>query len=189
MVVNPDDPHPVTKEHVFWFGVIITEFARFELRMHLAAAGILNQDIGTAMILLGGMNFRQKVQTVWHLNRTIGADGKSSPEIAESLIEARKLSKLRNYIAHSTWTEGRKKGAIKPMFVGTHGDTLKVMGHDHNEPEYDVARLEAEARRLDATSQSLLDFLESSGLWARVQAKIETTASQTDSGLGGPNSK
>ena len=138
MVVNPDGPHPVTKEHALWFGVIITEFARFELRMHLAAAGILNQDIGTAMILLGGMNFRQKVQTVWHLNRTIGADGKPSPEIAESLIEARKLSKLRNYIAHSTWTDGRKNGAIKPMFVGTHGDKLKVMGHDHNEPQTDV---------------------------------------------------
>lgn len=167
--------YPVTKEHALWFGMLISEFAHFEGRMHVAAAGILNTDLGTATILLGDMNIRQKIQTLRHLNSTIGVHGKVNMEIKEALEEARKLSKLRGLIAHATWTTGRRPKSIKPMTLQLRGDVPKPRGHDHNEPDYTPDDLESEARRLNCASKKLLKALESGGLLKAVQAKFDAT--------------
>ena len=68
-------PSPVTAAHVLHFGYIIHVFAQIELDMQVATAGILGTDLGTAVILMGDMNYRQKRQTLRHLNSTIGIDG------------------------------------------------------------------------------------------------------------------
>ncbi len=172
-----DDKHfyAVTSEYATWFGVIISEFARFESQLYLAVAGILDTDLGTGLILLGDMGLRQKIQTVRHLNSTLGIKGRVNPVIEDALEEAKNLSKLRNWIAHNTWEKGRREGTIKPVIIGLRGEEIKLRGHEHNEPDFSLDYFKEEARKINANSSKLMNELRSTGLYDKVQANMEET--------------
>ncbi len=74
MTDNPDFS-PVTLDHATQFGLIINIFAKIEMQMQIAVAGMLNTDLATAVILMGDTHYRQKQATVRNLNETIGIDG------------------------------------------------------------------------------------------------------------------
>ncbi len=186
-----DDPNysPVTPEHAIHFGFIINIFAKIEMQIQIAAAGILDADLGTAVILMGDTHYRQKQTTLRNLHATRGVDGYLNPELTAILDEIAKLSKLRNLVAHATWTAGRQPGAIKPMGMVLRGGIPRPYGHDHNEKNYTVADLEASARNLEATSKRFERFLSDTGLEARVQANIDAIISSTTPSPGKPPSR
>ncbi len=179
----------VRPEHAACFGFIINTFAKIEMQMQIAAAGILDTDLGTAVILMGDTHYRQKQTTLRNLHATLGVDGYLNPQLTGILDEVSKLSKLRNHIAHSTWTAGRKPGSIKPMGMVLRGGTPKPYGHDDNEKNYTVVDLEASARRLEAISKRFTKFLSETGLEAKVQANIDAIISSTTASPGKPPSK
>ena len=174
-MADDKDLYAVTPEHARWFGVIISEFARFETRLFIAVGGILDTDLGTSLILLGDVNLRQKIQTLRHLNSTLGIEGHVNPVIEDVLEEVGKLSTLRNWIAHCTWNEGRREGTIKPMIIGLRGEEIKLRGHEHNEPEFSLDYFKEEAEKLIATSSKLMNELCSTGLYDKVMVNMEET--------------
>ena len=176
---DQDGTYPVTTEHVIYFGIIISMFAKLEHQMCIAAAGILGSDLGTAYILMGAMHYRQKRQTLTHLNATLGIGGAISASLKDLLNRLDRHSALRNWIAHAVWTNGRRADSIKPMQILLRSDTLRVIGHDHNEQDYTVDDFRNAASELDAIGGDWREFLETAGLEARVKAEIEEAKSRT----------
>ena len=176
-MTEPNQTSAVGTEHLLQFGIIIHLFAKIEALMQVAAAGILDTDLGTAMVLMGDMNYRQKRQTLKHLNTTIGIDGFVSEELTALLDDLHKQSKLRNWIAHATWNEGRRTGSIKPMQLYLRREEPVPLGHHHNEPDYAVEDLKISAKKLDDIDRRFNSLLKSSGLMARVEARIEAIKS------------
>lgn len=179
----------VTLEHAIQFGFIINIFAKIEMQMQITAAGILDTDLGTALILMGDTHYRQKQTTLRNLHATRGIDGYPNQQLIEILDEVSELSKLRNHIAHATWVAGRKPGSIKPMGMVLRGGKPRPYGHNQNEKNYTAADLEAPARRLEAISKRFTKFLSESGLEAKVQANIDAIISSTTASPGKPSSK
>lgn len=179
-----DDIDPVTVEHLKGFGAITHLFARSENLMYIAAAGILDVDMGTAIILLGDGSYSQTRQTLRHLNTTIGVEGQRSPEIQAYLDAAHKKSKLRNWVAHSTWVAGRRPGSIKPMQLILRSDEPKPLGHWHNEKDYTAEELWVHGADLHRLNYNFNVYLARTGLLQRVAAKSESTNSPTASSPG-----
>ena len=183
-MTKSDDLYPITPEYAVQFGFIISLFAKIELNMQTAAAGILEIDLGTAIILMGDINYNQKRQTLRHLNTTIGIKGYKSNELASLLDDLHKQSKLRNRVAHATWTEGHRPNSIKPMQLILRREEPKPLGYDHNEPDFTVEDLANEVKKLAEIDHRFVTFLNTSGLAARVEAKIEAIKSATASPPG-----
>lgn len=135
--------------------------------------------MGTALILLGDMNLRQKVQTVRHLNTTIGFEEYTSHELSNILDKTMKISGLRNDIAHNNWVSGQRPGSIKPIKLKLRGDEPTPMGHWHNEKSWTAQDLETEARNLDDHVAELDSLLKRLGVFAAVQARIDETKENT----------
>ena len=173
MAVDPNEPYPVTKEHALWFGFIISLFARFESHLNIAVAGILNTDVATGAILIGDMSYRQKRQTVKHLNSTIGVNGHFNKDLVEALDDAHQHSSLRNWIAHATWVRGQRPNSIKPMQLRLRGKAPDPIGVDEEERDYTAKELKAAAKDLDAAGLKLMRVLRETGLLDKVEANIE----------------
>lgn len=184
-----EDDIVVTQEHAVHFGFIINIFAKIELQMMIAAAGLLDSDLGTAVILMGDMNYRTKRQTLNHLNTTIGVEGNVDRRLTEILNDLDAMSSLRNSIAHSTWTTAQRPGAIKPMQLNIRAPVPKPLGHHHNEKSYTAVELRAEAIKLNCIHGRFVDFLAESGLQAKVAVKIEATKPRNSSSEGSPSAK
>ncbi len=180
----------LSADHLKWFGFFINTFARIELQMQIAAAGMMGTDLGTAIIAMHGSQYRQKRLAVKNLSRTLGINGKRIPELEALLDQVHKFSQLRNRIAHSTWTEGRRPGSAKPMVMTlSDDDEPGLLGHYHNERDWTPADLKAEAIKLEKLANDITDVLRSTGLEARVQAMIDKSKSSTSERPGKPSSK
>ena len=92
---DTDGYYSATEDHAMYFGIIISIFAKLEHQMYIAAAGMLNSDLGTAYILLGTMPYSQKRQTLVHLNTTLGVNGCTSADFRIILERIDKHSTLR----------------------------------------------------------------------------------------------
>ena len=181
------DTSQMTNDHLFLFGVIINTFAEIEIQMQFAAAGMLDTHLGTAIIMMGDTPYRQKQQTLRHLNTTTGIGGQINQEMVAILDDLNKRSKLRNQIAHSAWVNGQGPGTIKPMQVQLRGKRPRELGHWHNEKDYTVDDLKAEAQKLGAIHQRFGKLLEQTGLMARVEANIAQSAEPTSPSRSEPS--
>jgi len=184
-----DTPSVVTPEHAEAFGYIIHSFAKLELHMQTVVAGMLDTDVATAILLMGDTNYRQKRQTVRNIHQTRGIDGLVHPGLTDLLDEMHTYSGVRNHIAHSIWTSGQRPGSIKPMYLKLRSEFPAPVGHWHNEKDYTLEELRAAASSLNDISRRFVQFLEDTGLMARVTANIEKIAESTDESPGNPSSK
>jgi hypothetical protein len=188
MTTSEDEPVFSTL-HATCFGYIIAVFARIETNMMTCAAGILDTDLASAYILMADTHYRQKRQTLTHLNATLGVNGRISEELTAILDDVHKYSRLRNWIAHSPWVKGNRPGSIKPMQLILRGETLKPLGHWHNEQSYTADDLKDELYALEDVSNRFAAFLDSSGLKAKVRAKIAAIKPLTSEEPGKPSAK
>ena len=184
-----DIPSVVTPEHAKAFGFIIHIFAKLELHMQTAVAGMLDTDVATAILLMGDTNYRQKRQTVKNIHQTRGIDGRVHLGLTDLLDEMHSYSGLRNHIAHSIWTSGQRRGSIKPMYLKLRGKFPTPVGGKHHEKDYTLKELRAAANSLNDISRRFVQFLEDTGLMARVEANIDKIAESTDESPGNPSSK
>ncbi len=182
-------PSVVTVEHATAFGYIIHTFAKLEFHMQTAVAGMLDTDVATAILLMGDTNYRQKRQVVRNIHQTRGIDGYVDPGLTNLLDEIHAYSGLRNHIAHSIWTSGQRPESIKPMYLKLRGKFPAPVGHQHHEKDYTIEDLRAAANSLNDISRRFVQFLEDTGLMARVTANIEKIAESIEGSPGNPSSK
>ena len=184
-----ETPSVVTPEHATAFGYIIHTFAKLEFHMQTAVAGMLDTDVATAILLMGDTNYRQKRQVVRNIHQTRGIDGYVHPDLTNLLDEIHAHSGLRNHIAHSIWTSGQRPESIKPMYLKTRGKFPTPVGDWHNEKDYTLEELRAAANILNDILRRFLQFLEDTGLMARVAANMEKIAESTEESPGNPSSR
>lgn len=188
-MTNQDDVGVITNEFAMFFGLIISIFATIEHQMMICAAGILGCDLATAYILMNDTHYRQKQQTLRHLNTTRGINGYINQELIAILDELHNQSKLRNWICHAIWTTGNLPNSIKPMQLVLRSKEPKPLGHYHNEKSYTLSDLEECGRVLDTLQRRFNELLDSTGLRDKVSEAINATAASNDASPGSPNSK
>jgi hypothetical protein len=57
------------------------------------------------------------------------------------IADFNKYSSLRNAIAHNTWTRGRPKDFVKPVYISTRSGKAKIVGVHMNEKAYKIREL------------------------------------------------
>jgi hypothetical protein len=153
---------PISDEHYTAFGKIIQVVAQIDgLLDQIIIAIVRGQPpILPLLTLLGNkdkMDYILAMTTVSTLS-PITRDG------LEKLIgRVRNIQGLRNQIAHSSWRQGKRAGAIKPLTMSARS-TLKMLGTGHNEKEWTVKELNLEVERYKQLGTDLAAFMKTYGL-------------------------
>ena len=158
-----DDPIPITLEHMKWFGVIITNFARAELVIQQVLSAVHKHDIGPTMILTAGLGYTGKRDALLASLRAVNIPEAHRERIRWYLGEVHKHSGTRNNIAHAFWTNGTRPGSIKPHQLKVRGGALGLFGHDEEEPDHTLEEFEAMARELTRTLDDFSAYLKANG--------------------------
>lgn len=127
-------PDPVTYDHHAAFGMIIRSVAELD--------GLLDQIIiamvrgePTMLPILTPLGSKDKMDYVDAMAKESTLAPIAIHGLEKLISRVRNTHALRNQIAHSGWTAGRKPGTIKPvaMYART---TLKMLGIEHNEKQW-----------------------------------------------------
>lgn len=166
--------------HFKAFGELIYQYAGAETGLKFCLSGMLNLPPNIVMILTepySALNLRNVVTT---LAKEYQFDGVKAQELIQIIGEFKTFAALRNHIAHSRWTPGRRRGAIKPRTVDIRSEKAVWRGSDPDEPDWTAKEIEAAAKRLSALSYRTLQFMEAGGLTARIDAHIAAAKAETE---------
>jgi hypothetical protein len=137
-------PYALTDEHFRVFGAIVQWFASFEklieINIHQISGG---EAFGLTSLLMSQLGYKAKVDTLNSLLGMvrIGGDEKYNTAMKVIIADFNKYSSLRNAIAHNTWTRGRPKDFVKPVYISTRSGKAKIVGVHMNEKAYKIREL------------------------------------------------
>jgi len=158
--------------HLLAFGRIIYSFAAVESGIKIALTGALDTELDAGLIAFqpyGATDLRNVAKSI--------AKERLKPNLAEQFCQIvgdwYQFNTLRNYIAHSRWTDAPREGAIKPRRLSIREGRADWIGDSEAEDNYTAAELEAEALKLHNVNERLKRFLQSSGLADIIEAKVD----------------
>jgi len=176
-------PHWVTPDHYMAFGMIVNIVAEMEGLLDEVIFAITKADhtILPLLTFLSGKDKRDYIlamakESQWPPYLVKGMEG--------LLDRIKKAADLRNDVAHSSWSEGRKQGTIKLAKLSARG-TLRMVGVGHNEKEWTAAELKAEALKFQALGRDLLMFMRQYGLVVNIPKKTSDTIPNNSESDGG----
>jgi hypothetical protein len=152
-----------SEAHLLAFGKIIHHFAKVETGLKLMLSAVLRVHMADALVI-----FNKSSPTSFSKIARSLAQMHLRPDLAASFCAISEdwasMATLRNHIAHSTWTNAARKGAIKPSHVSTNSGTARWRGAGDDEPGYTAAELETAAYDLHLINERLKTFSRESGL-------------------------
>ncbi len=169
--MNSAHEYVVTRKHHEAFGMIVQAFARHEQLMTMTAAWLLDAQLWPIAVVMAGLGYAGKRDAIVSIIKHVEPADERTDAISGFLNKLDKFSKLRNNIAHSTWTEGKRPDSIKPMTVIVRHGSGRFIGANQNEPDYTVKELFEAANQLNILYNSFAQFVQQSGIGAAVQAK------------------
>lgn len=107
----------VTERHLLLFGTIIHWFARYERLMTEISAKVAGSNYAAVMLLTRGLEFEGKRKALLDLLRHREVPLDQYDRVCEYLKIPYGLVRLRNDIAHSTWTSVRYSNWIQPDWI------------------------------------------------------------------------
>ena len=107
----------LTERHLALFGTILQCFARYELTIEHAIAGVLQTDDPSIAILMRHLDFMGKRIALLDLLRDRSIPGDQWERIFAYLAVPSCHVGLRNQIAHSTWMASREPKSIQPNWI------------------------------------------------------------------------
>lgn len=107
----------VTERHLLLFGTIIHWFARYERLMTEISAKVAGSNYAAVMLLTRGLDFEGKRKALLDLLRHREVPLDQYDRVCEYLKIPHGLTRLRNDIAHSTWTSVRYSNWIQPDWI------------------------------------------------------------------------
>ena len=150
-------------------------YAAVESGIKIAVSGILEVRLGHAMIAFepyGSLDLKNVAKSL--------AKERLKPHVAERFCwligEWTKHSWLRNSIAHNRWTAGTRPDSIKPQTVKIREGRADWIGSSPAEADFTPEEIEAKADELHHVNEGVKDFLQTSGLQAIIEAKMEDTS-------------
>ena len=139
-----------------------TQFALVDAALEDAIREMLGLERHQAAFLMPQLRHEQKRNMFLALLEKVNVTEERRLNVVKLIEKIETKSRLRNYIAHSVWTKGRKPNSIKPMSI-TAKKKLKLLGFEHNEKEYTAKELERAAYEIGETYDQLKAFIESGG--------------------------
>ncbi len=187
MAINP--PTESEKEQLAAMGAIITLFARIESGMEIAIAGFADIGMWTAIVMTSDTTYRQKRPILQTLSQQRTVPDARAEKFEKILDDVHERTKIRNLVAHATWTKGRRAGSVKPLTHSIRSGKPKTQGHRQNEKDYTASDFWDEATKLREVASRLQDFIAEAGFIDHIHRKM-SEMSATISGLPGkPSSK
>lgn len=107
----------LTEQHLAVFGAILQCFARYELTLERAIAGLLQTEASSIATLMRQLDFTAKRLALLDLLRERSIPGDRWERIYAHLAVPASQVGLRNQIAHSTWRASPQPKSIQPDWI------------------------------------------------------------------------
>jgi len=180
----------VTEDHLVSFGLIVHNFARFELLMQVIMSSLVGAQIFLAQVFTGGLGYAGKRDVVLSLLQHAHYEDDRVARIREFLDRIHQWNSLRNAVAHHNWKRGTRPDTIKPIYMVVRGGIGKMKGAGDDGRDYTAEELADIAFGLSILYNELTDYLDSIGFLPRPTAKsIEETSASTAERGGEPPEK
>jgi hypothetical protein len=174
----------LTERHLLLFGTIIHWFARYERLMLEISATVAGSDYAAMMLLTRGLDFEGKRKALLDLLRHRAVPLDQYDRVCEYLKIPHGLTRLRNDIAHSTWTSVRYSNWIQPDWILQPPPRVKawrndsaVSGGDSVEDDdkvgYTIDDFDEIARTLSANHEGFVNYLREVRLIPLLPAKSD----------------
>jgi hypothetical protein len=164
--MNEMDDHVLTQRHVVLFGTIVQWFARYELTLEQAIAGVAGTELSCVAILMRGLDFTQKRAALLDLLRDRSAPHDRWERVFAHLAVPACHAQLRDAIVHSTWINTPEPHSIQPNWILRRPPSIEPLyaGETTDETAYTVARLSEIAADLAEGHGRFLAYLNDAGL-------------------------
>lgn len=173
----------LNERHLQLFGAIIHWFARYERLMLEMAAHVAGSDYAAILLLTRGLDFEGKREAVLDLLRHRRVPLDQNDRIQAYLGVPQTLTRLRNDIAHSTWTSIRYANWIQPDWILRPPPRIKASRKDSDADDfvedendkigYTIADLEEIVRSLSANYENFAGYLQEVSL---ISSLVEQSA-------------
>lgn len=178
MASDPDTG--VSEGHLIEFGEIIYLYATAESGIKIALSDILRMDLGELLILTepySSQNLRNVAKSIIK-QRT--PEGPLRDRFVGIIGRFGTFGRIRNHIAHSRWTAGKRTNSIRPFGIDIRSGSAKFLGIDPDEEDFtpdDLLRVAGDLLRLN---QDIVQFLDDIGATARMEQKAVTIRAEID---------
>lgn len=156
----------LTQRHLAVFGAILQGFARYELTIEHAIAGLLQTDTSSIAVLMRQVSFMDKRMALLDLLRERSVPGDRWERIFAHLAVPACHVGLRNYIAHSTWTASPEPKSIQPNWIlrWPSGIEPELQAPRSEDNQYTFEMLDEIAGNLASGHRQFLAYLNDVGL-------------------------
>ena len=156
----------LTERHLAMFGAILQCFARYELTIENAIAGVLQTDASSVGILMRQLDFTAKRLALLELLRERSIPGDQWERIFAHLSLPSCHVGLRNHIAHSTWRASPEPKSIQPNWILRWAPGIEPahLRPNSDDGAYTVEMLSEIATNLAIGHERFLSYLAEAGL-------------------------
>lgn len=154
-----NSPPPVlSTKHYTGIGRVIVRWARLESRMIEAIRALLRIPSSDAVIAFWHMNYFDKRDRISALTLLREPDGKQKKHLESLTSRMDDAYDLRNLVAHSIWSKGKRRSTISPFVVKARGGQIKIGGHNLKVDDFSAQRLMSEADKIERLEEDFRQF-------------------------------
>ena len=136
----------VTKDHILAFGSITHFYANAESFIKYTIAGLTKTKFEDVVVLTAPYQSAQLINVVKSLAKLRDIDDDSANSLLEIIGDFKARAKMRNFVAHSRWTDGKRPGSIKPTNADIRAVKLVLRGRrNSDEQDWTAEELQQEA--------------------------------------------
>ena len=168
-----------SEAHIRAFGLLIYHYASVETGLKIAICGMLKTNLADVLILsqpYGSLDLRRVTKSI--AKERTWKDPKHLDQIICIIGEMKPISGLRNYIAHSRWTDGSRPGSIKPRHVDIRNEKAEFHGDIDTEADWTASEIENQAQTLIKLNVRLINWLQETGLRAIIDKNIASASAE-----------
>lgn len=164
--MNEADRNVLTERHLALFGAVTQWFARYELSIQQAIAGLLQTELSCIAILMRELDFMQKRMALLDLLRDRSAPHDQWERVFAHLALPVGQLPLRHHITHSTWINSPEPHSIQPNWILRPKPSVEpiYLGPTFDETSYTLEDLSEIVGNLAGGYERFVSYLAEAGL-------------------------
>lgn len=156
----------LSDEHLRCFGSIVNLYASAEDFLKLCISEMTGAEITDVLILTAPYSALHLKNVIKSLVKERDLDDGLMAAFEHIIDEFSESSKIRNYIAHSRWTQGNHKAKIRPTGVDIRQGRL-IMLDRVKTPEYSLKDLQNREGKLQDLCAAIVFWMFESGMFTQ----------------------
>jgi hypothetical protein len=163
----------LSEAHIKAFGSLTYQYAQIEANLQKCLAGMLGVNPKIAIIVAAPyrmVDLRQVVKCV--AKEMDWPDEAALDRLMQIIGDSKPASRLRNYIAHSQWVDGKRRGSIKPIGMDIRNENTRLFGHIDDEQDWTANEIEGVAAKLQDVCHRIVKFAQETGIAANIARHI-----------------